>query len=98
MIALQTLLLTYKILTSNKPAYLSNKIRFCKSDGINLRGKNYELAKVNYKLNQRREGFVNREITLYNSLDESIKRSPNLQTFKVKAKNWIKNNIQIKPK
>merc|ERR1711954_55971 len=82
MIAYQTLVMTYKILQTSKPAYLSNKIMFNHNTGFTTRGGTYQLKKVNYKLNQCKEGFVNRAITLFNRLDEHIKSAEDLQVFK----------------
>ena len=98
MIAYHTLTMTYKILHSLKPTYLSNKIKFNHNTGISTRGRKFELSNTNYKMNQCREGFVHRAITLFNRLDEHIKTANRLQVFKNEARKWVLENIQIKPK
>ena len=51
----------------------------------------------NMKLNQSREGFINRAVSLFNKLDEDTKICQNLNQFKREAKKWVKWNIPVKP-
>ena len=81
MIALQTLVLTFKIIQTSKPSYLANKLWFDMRKQ-NLRSKAVTLKLTQYKLNQSREGFINRGITLFNRLDEDIRRVAVLQHSK----------------
>ena len=97
MIAYQTLTMTYKILLTSAPAYMSNKIMFNHNTLLTTRGGKLELKKVNYKLNQCKEGFVYRAITLFNRLDDNIKTAENLQGFKTEARKWVLRNVKIKP-
>ena len=96
MIAYQTLIMTFKILQTSMPKYLSSKIKFDVKTRPSRRGK-LELTRSNYKLNQCKEGFVNRAISLYNNLDDQVKTSENLNMFKTEVREWIKKNIRAKP-
>ena len=96
LIALQTILMTYKILMTSKPSYLANKIRYAEDQPM-LRSSSESLQKINLKLNQSRESFIYRAITLYNKLDEHIRKCQSLNQFKVLARKWVKENIPIKP-
>ena len=96
MIAYQTLIMTFKILQTSMPKYLSSKIKFDVKTRPSRRGK-LELTRSNYKLNQCKEGFVNRAISLYNNLDDQVKTSENLNMFKTEVRKWIKKNIRAKP-
>ena len=96
MIAQQTLVMIYKILQISKPAYLANKIKY-DTNQHNLRTKGRSLKRANCKLNQSKEGFVNRAILLFNKLDEDVRNCESLDQFKQRAKIWVKKNVQIKP-
>ena len=96
MIALQTLVLTFKIIQTSKPSYLANKLQFDMRKQ-NLRSKAATLKLTQYKLNQSREGFINRGITLFNRLDEETRRSGSLPVFEKAARKWVLDNIKIKP-
>ena len=90
--AFQTIILTFKIIHSSKPKYLSDKLEFDERnyllrDGIN------KLKKVNYKLNQSREGFIYRAITLFNMLDQKLRQETNLRVFKSEARIWVEKNV-----
>ena len=96
MIALQTLILTYKIIQTKKPAYLADKIKF-DENVQNLRSKSVTLKQVQYRLNQSREGFVYRGILLFNKMEENIRKCETIEAFKKGARKWVLENIPIKP-
>ena len=96
LIAYQTAILVHKIVKSGQPKYIANKLK-PKSSIISLRG-NEGLVKIpNYKLSISREGFIFRGGTLYNLLGETLRAEENIVIFKRKLKEWVQENIPIKP-
>ena len=96
MIAYQTLVMTYKILQTTKPVYISNKISQ-NENMTNLRNKRKTLNVPRMKLAQAREGFVNRAAVLYNKLDEGTRNSETITVFKRQTRQWVLKNILVKP-
>ena len=96
MIAYQTAVSVYKIVQSGKPTYLSNKLRI-KKRNMNLRGRLGSLSQVENTLSIAREGFIFRGASIFNKIDENIRNETKLEKFKVKVKEWVKNNIEVKP-
>ena len=96
MIAHQTLVQTFKIILHSKPKYLSDKIQF-KEKNFNLRYQNLTLTQSKYKLNQSKEGFINRGITLFNRLDEQTRSLTELSAFKKESRKWVKKDIPVTP-
>ena len=97
MIAYQTIILTFKIIHTSKPKYLSDKLEFDERNYL-LRDGSNKLKKVNYKLNQSREGFIYRAITLFNMLDQKLRQETNLRVFKSEARIWVEKDVRVKPK
>ena len=56
------------------------------------------VSRPGYKRNIAREGFIYRGATIFNKLDESLRKEPKLQKFKDCAKEWVKSHISIRPK
>ena len=96
MIAFQTLMMTYKIVKSKKPTYLSNRLKENTNDRV-LRGGSQSLSHPNQSLSISREGFINRGLTLMNMLNNSLRCEPEVENFKLGVREWVKSNIQIKP-
>ena len=92
MIAFQTMVMTYKILKSRKPTYLSNKFQ------ENKNSRNQNLLQPNQSLSISKEGFINRGVALMNMLDVSLRCEPRLKKFKTGLREWVKCNIEIKPR
>ena len=97
MIALQTLVLAYKILKNAKPVYLSQKISYADNQRY-LRNTSNKLSRVNYRLSQSKEGLVFRAVTLFNRLYQNIRNAENINIFKQEARKWVIEQIQIKSK
>ena len=95
MIGYQTLVMTYKIMKSGKPAYLARRLH-CMPSQTNLRGEN-RLYQPKLKLSIKGEGFVARGQSLMNKLDSTIRNEESLQVFKHKTREWVKRNIAVKP-
>ena len=92
--ALQTLLMTKKIMMSQKPKYLAEKLQRMKSRGTRS---GTTLPEEKIRLGISREGFVERSTKLYNLLPENIKSEENLNKFKKAVKDWVKLKIAVKP-
>ena len=69
-----------------------------RESNFQLRGGIGTLSLPPYKLSLAREGFIYRGAYLFNSLDEHIRNEENTSRFKIKAKEWVKKNISVKPK
>ena len=96
MIGYQTLVMAYKILDSKKPVYLANRI-YKKTNSTNLRNSKY-VNQPKLKLSLTSEGFVARGQALMNRLDATIREEKCLNVFKSMTRQWVKKNIQVKPK
>ena len=97
MIAFQTMVMTYKILKSRKPSYLANKMKV-RNDNRNLRGYSGGVQASSQSLSIAKEGFVYRGMTLMNMLSIPLRCETKLDKFKVGLRDWVKDNIQAKPK
>ena len=51
-----------------------------------------------YKLSVSREGFIYRGAFLHNMLDEQSRTETDISKFKIRVKDWVKDNITMKPK
>ena len=88
--------MAYKVMKTEKPVHLHQKLQYHRS-GHSLRDRSEYIQQPGYKLSLSREGFICRASNLMNMMKGSIRNEPELETFKVDAKNWIKENIAIKP-
>ena len=96
MIAYQTAVMAYKVLTSKKPEYLADKLKILNVGG-SLRKKTGSISLPRYSLSISREGFLYRASTILNLMEEDWSCDPNSEKFKIHAKDWVKANIAIKP-
>ena len=96
MIAYQTTVAVHKVVQSNKPTYLANKMKV-KNQSMHLRGRLGSIGQPEHSLSIAREGFVFRGVSIFNKLDESLKNEPKCEKFKTGVRNWVKKNIPIKP-
>ena len=94
MIAFQTLVMTYKIVKTKKPTYLSNKLKENTNQRV-LRGGSQSLIHPNQSLSISKKGFIKRSLTPMNMLNNSLRCE--LVNFKLGVREWVKSNIQIKP-
>ena len=96
LIAYQTAVMAYKISQSKKPHYLHQKLITNKSVH-DLRGRSDPLQQPGYKLSLSREAFLYRASSILNMMSVNLRNETKLETFKAKAKEWVKKNIAIKP-
>ena len=76
--------------------YLANRI-YKKTNSTNLRNSKY-VNQPKFKLSLTSEGFVARGQALMNRLDATIREEKCLNVFKSMTRQWVKKNIQVKPK
>ena len=96
MIAHQTAIMAYKIVQSKKPEYLAEKIQV-RNVSTNLRGGKGSIGQPGYSLSTAKEGFLYRAATILNMMDEKLRSESKIESFKTLAKEWVKENIAIKP-
>ena len=96
MIAYQTAVSAFKIIQSDKPSYLAERLKVRKSS-MKLRGKDGSVQMTGNPLSITKEGFLYQGGNILNKLDESLRTEINLEKFKRGLKKWVKNNIAIKP-
>ena len=92
LIAYHTAVMAYKITQSKKP----QKLNINKSVQ-DLRGRSDLMQHPRYKLSLSREAFIYRAANILNMMSFNLRNEANLETFKLKAKLWVKENIAIKP-
>ena len=94
LIAKNTLLMIYKIVKTERPKNLSDKLK------KNERRKNQrnfgKLMVPKYNLSFSREGFLTRGSLLYNKLPVSLRTEDNFFRFRSGVKNWVSENICVK--
>ena len=92
--ALQTVVMTKKIILSQKPSYLANRLQISQENGPGV-GSTIKLRKT--QLGISKEGFIYRGAKLFNMLPLQLKEESNISKFKKMAKSWIKSTIAVKP-
>ena len=92
--ALRTLNLTKKIILTQKPSYLAQRLMIPQDRGTRSGG---VLPQENLKLGLAREGFIYRGIKLYNLLPDDLKQETKMSRFKKATKKWIKETIPVRP-
>ena len=97
MVAHQTAVSAYKIIKTGKPTYIAAKLKV-RPANLNTRYGRGTVQPPRYSLNIAREGFVYRAAAIYNKLDESLRNEEKFQRFKSGVREWVKTNIEIRPK
>ena len=92
--AMNTVNLTKKIMMTQKPTYLSQRLLVSDNRGTRLGN---TVAPDNSSLGLAREGFIYRGTKLFNLLPDYLKQESSMNKFKKIIKVWIKENISIKP-
>ena len=92
--ALSTIKMTKKIMMTQKPTYLAQRLQTPLDRGTRS---GETLAQEKTRLGLAREGFVYRGTKLYNLLPHSMKQESIMISFKRQAKIWVKENIPVKP-
>ena len=97
MIAYQTAVAGFRVMKSNKPVYIANKMKV-KNVNVKLRGRHGSIFQPGYSLYIAKEGFIYRAASIINKLDDNLRNEENLAKFKVGTQEWVKNNIAVKPR
>ena len=94
-----SLLLVYKIKSEGKPAYLFTKLSQPFTSSTRFSAGNISENKIKETRNDNelhKSSFIPRTISSWNSIPSNVRLSPDLKTFKVRVKVWIRNNIDLK--
>ena len=94
--AYHTLLSVHKCIIYQKPKYVAEKLGF-KIDNANRSYRNQHTIQANYKLTLSRSGFIYRGAHLFNQLPEEMRKLQDVKVFKRQVKQWVRDNILIKP-
>ena len=92
--ALSTVNLTKKILLTQKPLYLAQRLQATQERRTRAGA---TLAQENLSLGLAKEGFIHRGTKLFNLLPDTMKQEENMEHFKATVKVWIKETISVKP-
>ena len=98
--AFHTACQVYKVHTTKKPEYHYNRLFFDKNDIINrtnIRGLKMNAKRIDFDLSLARGSFFYQGSRIWNLLPQKVKNSENLRKFKTNCKNWIQENISIRP-
>ena len=99
--AFATIMLVFRVITTGKPKYLSDKMKLRRPGGDD--GAAFPLRHQFTITIERRDiavsrgGFVYRGTALFNSLPLELRQETRLQTFKKKVKKWVAETIMVKP-
>ena len=89
-----TLVMVKKIILSEKPTYIFDKLKMQSNRG---KRSGQTIEPINPTLNLKRSSFIYRSIKLFNMLPESLRNEDNITRFKKTLKIWVKETIAIKP-
>ena len=99
LIAYQTFVQVFKVINNQKPYYISNKfkVRKLNQNQIFPHRQINTVFTTKAKLSLSRGGFMFRGQTLWNLLPVSMRFCTNEKDFKKQVRQWVLNNIAIKP-
>ena len=89
-----TVNLTKKILLTQKPHYLAQRLQGTQDRGTRT---GITLTQENPSLGLARECFVYRGTKLFNLLPDDMKQESSMEQFKTASKAWVKQIIPVKP-
>ena len=92
--ALRTINLVKKILLNSKPSYLAQRLQMTQT---RITRAGTSITQEATSLGILRDGFVYRGTMLFNQLPNDMKNETSLSTFKENVRNWIMENILVKP-
>ena len=96
--AYHSLIMTHKVITNQKPEYLANKLVLKKPvEGRVFPHRQAYTFNMTGGLSTTRAGFFYRSARAYNSMPIHIRSCTSTPKFKKLAKNWVQENIMIKP-
>ena len=99
-IALQTLVMVHKIVYTNKPAYLAERLKFRnEEDGMETLTRGLGMiTNISRRLSTSRGGFLYRGSKLFNKLPQELRTEPILKKFKEGVKKWVIVNVKARPR
>ena len=92
-----SVLLIYKIIQNKYPKYMYSKLatqfpyntRLAETDSVRM-GPSFQS-----KLDLTKKSFMNRATISYNQLPKELRAVSKIETFKIKVKQWVKENIEF---
>ena len=98
LVCYHTLLTIFKVVRTGEPRYLAGRLgvdQIVQERG--RAGRRQHDIRLNYELSISRAGTLYRGKILWNSLPVTIRTVTTISRFKKMVKEWIKNNISIRP-
>ena len=96
LVAYHSGLQAYKVFTTQQPTYHYNRL-FGDLTSTRTRSNTNHESRIDFKLSLARTSFFYQSSRIWSQLPYSIKTAKSLETFKRAMKNWVKQNISIKP-
>jgi hypothetical protein len=94
--AYSTLVTAQKSIAAQQPQYLARKLKL-RTDEDNVPNRQINTIRIQSNLTIARSGFFCRSSALFNQLPLDMRSNMDPNTFKPRAKMWVKQNIPIKP-
>ena len=92
-----TLAQVFKIRETKQPEYHFRRLFGENASILNMRSSDFPQSRINFNLSLSRGSFFYQGSRLWTALPGNIKMLTKLESFKKKCKQWIKNNVKIKP-
>ena len=98
LVAYHTVMTVFKVLNSDKPAYICSKLelRRPQNDEVFPQRQKNTITVKNCRLSLSRGGFIYRGSKLFNSLPLNMRIEPKISSFRSKLKKWVRENVNIK--
>ena len=97
LVAYHSALQVYKVYTTRQPTYHFNRFFGSNPQDLNTRSIANQESRIEFKLSLSRSSFFYESSGVWSAIPWTIKTARNLETFKRAMKQWIKNNISVKP-
>ena len=97
LVAYHSALQVYKVYTTRQPTYHFNRFFGSNPQDLNTRSIANQESRIEFKLSLSRSSFFYQSSRVWSAIPGTIKTARNLETFKRAMKQWIKNNISVKP-
>ena len=96
-VAQQSIVQVYNVLRHQAPSYHLNRLFPNQADHVGIRSVANQNTRIEFKGSLGRSSFFYQSSKLWTALPASIKAATTLQVFKTRCKNWVKQNITIRP-
>ena len=96
-VAQQSKVQVYNVLRHQAPSYHFNRLFPNQADHMGIRSVANQNTRIEFNGSLGRSSFFYQSSKLWTALPASIKAATTLQVFKTRCKNWVKQNITIRP-